>query len=212
MALQIAGQVQKGVLPNLSSGSSSQPIAQGQFGEALVSEVSARYANLVLSGQVFGVTYTAGATAAASATATGLFSLFNPPNSGKNLILLDAVVTLGTFALVTTAAEVAGLVIVPNQTPTAQTPGNTPVNMLGGSGNLSVAKPLTAGTLVGAPVVASRVIASFFVGTAVGVTVASYKDEIAGAVIISPGSLVDIVSIASTPTIIPSLTWAEIPV
>jgi hypothetical protein len=208
MALQTSGQVVKGSLPGYSSGS-APVFSQDQFGGILVSELNARYANLGLTGAIFGAQYAAAATAAASATAVGAFGLFNPAGSGKNLVLLDAVVSITTVAAATTVLQ-AGFQAIPNQTPTTQTATTVITNAFVGSSVTSVAKALTAGTVVGAPTATFRTVGSFYLDLAAGDIVTSIKDQIDGEIIIAPNSTLSLVSIANTPTVSLSLTWAEV--
>jgi len=217
MALPISGIVLHGqnTSPNVATGTSNQPISQDQAGSVIASEFFPRYAQLVLQGDVFATNFAAAALAAPSATATGAFFLFNPANSGKNLILLDSQVALTTWTLVTTTSVAIGIIPVANQTPTTTGAGAAISNTLVGSGNASVAKTYASGTLVGAPVLAMRVIADFLLATAVGASVLAIKDEIAGAIIIPPGSGIEIQGVSGTEadvTAIVGLTWAELPV
>src|SRR5277367_3145070 len=133
MAIQTSGTVAKGALPGYGAGA-SPVISQDQFGANLVTELNARYANLVLSGSVFGVSYTAAALIVPSATATGAFALFNPANSGKNLVILAGLSGLTAQTTPGTTGFAIGYQFVPNQTPTTVTPGNTPQNALIGNG------------------------------------------------------------------------------
>lgn len=212
MAIPVSGQVQKGVLPSLSSGTSSQPLTQGQYGEVLVSELNARYTNLVLAGQVFGITYASGTVAAPSATSTGPFALFNPAGSGKNLVLLETTIPVTTFTAGTTGAGF-GFQFVANQTPSAITAGNTQLNALIGSSNASVAKTYTAGTLVGAPTTIGYLVSGAYLDLAAGNNQIAQSSDIGGAIVIAPNSGICIVMTGTLVcTLVPSVLWAEVPV
>ena len=218
MALPIAGTVLHGqnTAPNAATGTSNQPIAQDQAGSVFLSEFFPRYSQATLQGDVFEMNFPAAAFAAPSSTALGAFNLFNPANSGKNLILLDAQVALTAFTPVTSVATAIGVIFIPNQTPTSTTStGVTIYNALVGSGNASVAKGYVTGTVVGASVLAQRVLADFWINTAVGASPLIAKDEIAGAIIIPPGSGIEIQGVSGTEadvTGIVGLTWVELPV
>lgn len=188
-------------------------LRSGKTGEGMVSELQARYYENVYRGNTFGVIYPAAALAAASATVLGAFALFNPANSGKNLVLLDLETELVSFTASTTPLQVAMLAI-PNQTPTSVGAGNTPINNLIGSGNTSIAKTYVSGTTVAAPTTSFRLMASFYADLAAGDVQGLYKDEVAGAVIIAPGSGIQLVAIATVPThtAAVSMTWAEVAV
>lgn len=179
-------------------------------GNAPVSEFLPRYGELVEAGIVYGVTYTAAAIATPSATATGSFALFNPATSGVQLVILKATVPVITFTAGTTGAAF-GFQLVPNQTPSATTPGNTPQNMLVGSANVAKATSFTAGTLVGAPTAAAYWIDSAYLDLAAG-DISMKQSEIEGDVTVNPNSGVCIVMSGTlTATVAPSLVWAEVP-
>jgi hypothetical protein len=177
---------------------------------SLASDFFPRYFNLVSAGIVFGVTYASAAVAAASATATGNFALFNPATSGVNLVLLGMTLPITTFTAGTTGAGF-GFQFVGGQTPTATTPGNTPQNALIGNAGTAKATPFTAGTLVGAPTVPGYYSTGAYLDLAAGDAVV-FKDDIAGSVVITPNSGVCVVSSGTlTANLAPSLIWAEIP-
>lgn len=211
MSLQVTGQAQGLVLATSQKSGAPSAISTGWHNESVTSELLPRYSYLVLSGNVYSVQYASGTIAAASATATGPFGLFNPANSGKNMILLAANIPVTTFTAGTTGAGF-GLQFVANQTPTTVTPGNTPLNNLVGSGNTSVAKTYTAGTLVGAPTVMSYGLAGAYLDLAAG-DVTTTDTDVSGAVAISPNSGVCLVMTGTlVATVVPTFTWAELPI
>lgn len=177
---------------------------------SLASDVFPRYYNLVDAGLVYGVTYTSAASTAASATTTGSFSLFNPAASGVQLVLLAITIPIITFTPGTTGAGF-GFQLVPNQQPTGTTPGNTPQNMFVGNAGVSKANTFTAGTLSAAPTVPAYYSIGSYLDLAAGDAV-TIKDDLAGSIVISPNSGIDIVSSGTlVANIAPSLLWAEIP-
>lgn len=191
------------------------PVASaGEFGEVLVTELMARYYQNNYRGNLFGVGYAAAALAAPSATASGAFTLYNPLNSGKNLVLLEITTALTTFTAVATTICAIGVYTFANQTPTALTPGNNPLCALIGSGNASVAKTYTAATIVGGNTFPIRQIANTGILTAVGFAGDLNKDEVAGALILTPGNGFGLAATATAAddTIQVAYTWAEIPV
>jgi hypothetical protein len=216
MALPITGQAQGLVLA--ASQKSGQPasVSTGWHNELLLTELLPRYSNLVQAGVVFEINFPAAAFAAPSATSTGAFFLFNQPNSGKNLHLIDTQVAVTTFTAIATASMAVAIIPVPNQTPTStSSTGVTIYNALVGASNPTVAKGYVSGTLVGAPVLGQRTIASFVILTAVGAGALWQKDVIDGAVVVAPGSGIEIQSVSGTEadiTGIVGLTWAELPV
>jgi hypothetical protein len=218
--VQLTGQVIKGPnnIPNLASGASSTPFAQDPFGAMLVSELNARYANLATAGLVFSAATTTGVALAALGTNSPIFTLWNPANSGKNLVLIDVQIGLTNVAFATTGVT-ATLGVGANVTAApATTTAIVGVNNYVGNGNKPNAFTYSQATLAAAPT-ASRHIATAAnsVLTTSGGSVmcpATLKDEIAGALIIAPGSLVAIGGEGTVAdwTIIAGMTWAEIPV
>ncbi len=181
---------------------------------APVSEFLPRYAEMVEAGIVFGVSFAATAATVASATATGPFALFNPANSGVQLVILS--VNPGFTAFTTPSATTGfgvGLQFVPNQQPTTTSAGNTPQNTLIGSANVSKASVFTAGTLVGAPTAAGYLLESYYLDLAAADLITN-QVEVAGDITVNPNSGIDIVvtSVTTVPTLTPSILWAEIPI
>lgn len=216
MALPVTGQAQGLVLGASQKAGSPAAISTGWHNEFLLTELLPRYSNLVQAGVVFSLNFPAAAFAAPSATATGAFFLFNPPGSGKNLHIIDCNIAITTWTLETTTTQAISIIPVPNQTPTGtSSTGVTIYNNLIGSGNKSVASGFVSGTLVGAPVLGLRTVGSFAMATAVGAESFWIKDEIAGAIIVPPGSGIEVQSVSATEadiTGIVGLTWAELPI
>jgi hypothetical protein len=212
MAIQISGQSAK-------TGAPAQAFPQDQQNALLATELNPRYYQNVYQGNVFSASWTGAALAAATASTVGSFGLVNNLGSGKNLVLLDA--SVGVTAAATSAATgtAFALATVPGtQAVTGQTPGNTPVCLLVGSTNLSVAKPVTVGTVVGTPVpfrnlgwVSNNSVTTqtfFMLG---GIM----KDEIAGTVVIAPGGFVNLIGVGGTPanfSVTLTMTWVELPI
>lgn len=194
---------------------SQVPIASaGEFGELLVNELMARYYQQNYRGNMFAAGYTAAALAAPSATAAGSFTLYNPIGSGKNLVILEITSALTTFTAVATTICAIGVYTFTNQTPTALTPGNTPQCTLVGSSNASIAKTYTAATIVGGNTVPIRQVNNIGILTAVGFADNLGKDEVAGALVITPGCGFGLAATATAAddTIQACYTWAEIPI
>jgi hypothetical protein len=186
------------------------PFTADFSGAQRVADGHARYMDAVIRGNVYTCTYVSATVPAASATAVGAFGFYNPPNSGKNAVLWALSVAITTFTAGTTGAGI-GFQFVPNQTPTTQTAGVTPSNTLVGSSNKASAAPLTAGTIVGAPTTLQYVSFGVYADLAAG-DVATFKDELAGSIIVAPGSGLSICMTGTlVATIIPTLVWEEIP-
>jgi hypothetical protein len=215
MAIQVSGNVVKGNLPGYAAGSS--PISSfDQYGGNLVSELNARYSNLALSGLVFSAATTTGVALAALGTNSPIFTLWNPTNSGKNLVLIDISWGLTTQVYAAAAATVTlGALANVTAAPSTTTP-IVGVNNFIGNGTKPVAFTYSQATLSAAPT-ASRHLGTVALDlntTVSAVASPAYlKDEVAGAIIIGPGSLVSIGG-EGTPadiTIVAAMTWAELP-
>jgi hypothetical protein len=213
MALQVTGQSQ-GILTASQKSGAPAAINTGWHNEWLKSDLLARYAYMNLNGSVFGVGYAAAALAAPSATQAGAFTLYNPSGSGKNLVLLEIPTALTTFTAIATTVCAIGVYTFSNQTPTTLTGGNAPLCALVGAGNLSVAKTYTAATIVGGNTFPIRQVSNMGVLTAVGVADVITKDEVAGALIVAPGSGFGLAATATAAddTIQVTYTWAELPI
>jgi len=188
-------------------------ISLGEYGEPLVTELQPRFYEQTYRGNVFTVQFAAAALAAASATSSGNFSLFNPPTSGKNVVLLDSTMALVTFSVGTAGLQAALQPYV--YTPTSQT-ALTPVNaFIGGTSKAAAqAIPLSAGTLVGASTTAIKLVAGWYLDLAAGDVGGSITYNFDGKIILAPGAGIAWVAIATVPTQTVSLdvTWMEIPV
>lgn len=151
-------------------------------------------------------------TQAGVATSTGLsttqtgFTLTNPLGSGKNLVVLDA-----TVACTTAPAGAATLVWAANVNPAAAavtqtTPLTVRSAKLGvagsGVGLAASAVTLPAAPVVvraiGGPVAASQINPPFF------------KDDVAGALVLTPGSAVSINSLTTAISAVIAVTWKEV--
>jgi hypothetical protein len=198
-----------------NQGQASKQIGQnvtlgfGEFSEALVSELQARYYENVYRGNVFTASNTAAlALSLNSATATGLI-LSNPAGSGKNLVLLEALISVANLP-----AGQSTLILTANINPiAAATVHTTPLviaNALLGSANASVAKADSAATLPVAP----TIIRSYSFTAATVAASTSFppfiKDDIGGAIIVAPGCTVSIQCLVTAATTINTLTWAEV--
>jgi len=212
MALPVTGQAQGVILTQSQKAGSPAAFSSGWHNELLLSELLPQYSYLVLQGLVFTTTFASGTVAAISPTSTGPFALFNPANSGKNLVMLGAAIPITTFTANSTGVGI-GWQFVPNQTPTSTSAGNTPQNALIGSGNASVAKTYASGTLVGAPTVIGFQVKGAYLNLAAGDAVMFFQERpLGGEVIIGQNSgiclvMTGVLSFTSVPTYV----WAELP-
>lgn len=162
-------------------------------------------------GNLFRACNQAGATVTLinTSTATG-FILSNPYGSGKKLVLRD----IGfQYTTVPAAAAIIFLAqsIAPHQTQVVHT---TPLVVYGcdgnGVANESVAKADAAATTPNLPVYSRAIGYSPTTPAAVGGL--TYRDYVNGAVILLPGTYLQISYITTAPVGIADATWAEVPV
>lgn len=192
-------------------------IPGGLFGEILESRLNPDYHYMVKNGLVYVASVAAANPTAFTGGAAGtpLFGLFNPANSGKDIVIFDVTVgirTTGTAAVTLDFSHFAGVQgsIAPTGTATA----SRQLYSLAASGAAAVAFINTANT---GAVASSLIRASVSVGlTAVtAVTnVGVYRDEVKGAIIIAPGNYYAF-GASATPTaasLDASIAWAELPV
>jgi hypothetical protein len=217
MSLQVTGQAQGVVLVASQKSGAPAAVSTGWHNELIKSDLLPRYGYLALSGVVFSAATVTGVALAALGTNSPIFTLWNPINSGKNLLLID--VSWGITAVTFAAADVTvtlGVGANVTAAPTTTTP-IVGVNNLVGNGNKPQAFTYSQATLAAAPT-ASRHLGTVTLDTATtvaGIANPAYiKDEIAGALIIGPGSLAAIGG-EGTPadiTIVVAMTWAELPI
>jgi hypothetical protein len=206
MPIELVGQV--GLqMPKLANGVNA-PLSQGSFGEAYVSELMGRYYALAYNGLLFMASLSAAqALSVASATFTGL-AVSNPAGSGKNLIILDAVVALAAAVTAVSTPRLGYAAAV------ALTTGNAvgPSAGIAGSGAASVAKVGASATLGAAPTTMRALMGVDWVTGGTPVAAIYAKDDIGGAIIIPPGQMATIDALVGACSVIPSLTWAELPI
>jgi len=162
---------------------------------------------LARQGLVWSASTQAGVTLSAlSTTATGLI-LCNPYGSGKNIAVIQVE---WAFTTAPAGASIVGIAMSPAPSSTAVT-HTTPINQIQnaltfGSATDSIAKVDTAATTVGTPV---------FVRTLGGPTAASQitppyiRDEIQGAIILVPGTSIQLAYVTTAAVGMASITWTE---
>lgn len=192
----------------LADGATPPAVRLDRGGAMMVTELNGRYAELVSRGLVFlAANQAATALSLLSATATGLI-LTNPAGSGKQLVILDVCVSLATSpAGIATLAHAANVntaaAAVTHTTPlsvrNAQL-GNTAVGvgLADGAATLPAA-PVVVRGLGGGPVAASSITPPFI------------RDEVAGQLILLPGTAWSLTSATTAISVIASIHWAELP-
>jgi hypothetical protein len=211
---QVTGQI--GQTGPVASGAPGIPVRQSNYGDLIISELNGRYYEQSVRGNVFVACQTAGTTAIALTTGGATFTLSNPNNSGKNLVLLDLVLTIEAQTANTQQVSfyLAGAVMGATQTYTTKlTPYS---NLIVGTAASPTGVPAVSTTFSGTAVPIRYICSISQAATATTgvVTICSVKDDIGGAVIVPPGSYVGIYGLTGTTiadaTIAASLTWAEL--
>lgn len=199
-------------------------IREGKTGEQNVAQAHGKYYEAVLRGNVYSAVNTTARSPGTALGTTPPITLYNPPGSGKRLSILRvgfaqaATGTLGTGGLFHTVYTLKGP--VGSQAGTAPVVGSggviTPINMLVGTANNSVASAFELGTL-GANPVAFGLFANL--SEAAGGTIADNSDrvfeDVDGAIVLAPGAgwaLEAIMAAGSTPLGWYSVVWEECPI
>ncbi len=208
-------QAQAGAIPTQSNKSGQNNIAQGWLNEVLVSELIPQYAEANQAGFMFSAFVNAVTLAAThaspltAATGTPILSIYNPANSGKNIILVKtkSTTTSGTpggpllWNLVPNPANITATFTVPQS------------NIVGG-GAASVAHLFNNIAVAGSTVGTAYRVLGGAAAIAVGAGIYSFEEEHKGDLIIAPGSMIALCcTAAGTTHIISAFTeWLELPI
>lgn len=193
---------------NLSAGTSADERLD-RTAALVTTDGHGRYNEAVMSGRVYVASTQAGvATSTALSTTQTGFTLTNPSGSGVNLSLLEI-----TIACTTAPAAAATIVLAANvNTVAAAVTQGTPLTVrnamlgFGGTGNGLAA---SATTLPAAPVVIRGIGGPVATGS---ISPAYYKDDVGGAVVLTPGTAVSINSLTTAISAVISMTWEELPI
>ena len=182
--------------------------AFGEYSEQLASELMPRYYENTYRGQKFSACNTAAVTVGVLAATNVSYALYNPPNSGKNLVIVNAGFGVGSTVFATGvmfAAYNAQLT-----TPTNTTALVVRGNLLNGSVAASVAQAFSTATLSSTPVAVSPVF-SFAASTTVGAPSQALNFDVAGQLVLAPGGVISIQgSVAALAVGFAGLTWDEV--
>lgn len=178
------------------------------------SDAHGRYFDAVRRGNVFFVTSsgTQALSLNTATTATGIL-LWNPPSSGVNLVLLEAMVMAASLPAGAYATLLTGGAQAAAPTGTATTTvANGILNALITSGAASKAVVYSGGTM-------SNAVIQRILGLGAGATMASStsypppaKDDIGGAIVLPPGTITSLQAITTAVTVLGQLTWEECPI
>ncbi len=190
-----------------------QPPRLGRAGELVSQDAHGRFYEAVYRGNVWGGSNPVAGVAPGTALATAgvPLGLYNPPGSGKNLVVLRSSAgyvsgTLGAGSIVYGAAAQSV-----NPTGGAQV---TPKSNLLGNAATGAGILWSGGTWTNAPAILRP---AYTLGAFLATT-ASFNppliDEVAGEYIVTPGNyfaLMGIAAAGTTPLMLFGLTWEEVP-
>ena len=216
--------------PVVASDGTVQPARAAKTGEILTSDVHGRFYEAAIRGQIYSAGMTALTSISAATftvattgnTATPIIGVYNPPGSGKNLVILQARLQAAITALTATGA--GAFIWMVGAASGASTTGVLPRsrNTLSSAG--SVAKDVSGVALTGITVTLAAFDASGLSGgptinastlqTAAGLspTLAASTDNIDGALIIPPGFVLSL-QCSTTPvavSAVSNLLWEEV--
>ena len=196
------------------------PVRLGKTFSQAIMDAHARYYDAVRRGNVFMAVNTAlGALTVNATSATGLI-LWNPPQSGKSLVLMRLMVAMGSLPAAASTLILTGgpLAVLPA---TAWTP-------LAGTGNYNGVLPAHMGQqLANKSIAYAASVANSIVSTTIqryipcgpAATLGAstvfppfISDEIAGEIILGPGQVISLQALTTAITVGASLTWEEVPV
>jgi len=191
----------------------NEAVRRSPSGGLYSADISARYQEAVLRGNVYGVANQVGVTSQAGLSATTpVLSLYNPKASGVDAVLWYA---SGQMAVANVAAAAVWLAVNTDTTAAATTGTATTThrNMLLGASAANKCSPLLAATLPAAPVA----LCTLGIGLTGAITVATQAPTMDrwfdGGVIVKPGAAISIqTSTASGAAgLWCELIWEEIP-
>jgi hypothetical protein len=190
-------------------------IAQGYQGELLKSDLMARYYQLAKRGFLFHMATSsvtivaANASPLAAGTGQPIAGLWNPPNSGVDLVICKQ------FFETISGTPGGGLLWNFANAPAITATANGVINSAYlGSGGRSAARGFVNTALTGAPLQTLLRHAEAISAVAAGASTMEGMEDLAGDIIIPPGVFAGVASFATGTSHIvqASLSWAEIPV
>ena len=161
------------------------PAFAGPSGEQLVSELHGRYYNANYRNHLFMATASAVTLPVVASGVASVFTLFNPANSGKNLIILRA----GVGSVVaTTVVDLAGLYYLSNPTNASVTAGTIKGGIVG-AGAPSVANFYTACTHTSQTPILAANVGGF--GAVTDTAANFFTRDFDGSIIVPPNTSLD---------------------
>lgn len=197
-----------GGLQYVADGVSGVDAAAGRNNQLAVDEVQGRFYFLASRGKLFtAANQTAVALSTKSTTYTG-FGLNNPLGSNIMLSLLDVCVALATAPAGISNLHLEANTAVQGVVPTTVTALSTVCTQLGNS-SVGVGVAVSAATLATAPTVIRAIGGG--PNAAGSVTTPFIRDEIAGQIVLLPGTFVGLGYVTTAISAISSMVWAENP-
>lgn len=176
-----------------------------------VQDAHGRYLESAYRGNLFMASNSANqALSVGNSTATGII-LSNPAGSGKNLAIIEVI-----GALDVAATAMGAVALYANVNPiAAATTHTTPLTirscLLGVTGN-SVAFADSAATLPATPIIVRPLLSVYWITANAAVVNLSFKDDVGGALILTPGTTASVQAVTTAVTGVFSMTWEELPV
>lgn len=184
----------------------------GAGGSVVGQDVWGKYFEAVRRGYVFAASCAATGWGGAFTTTPPL-SLWNPPNSGRNLSILRCAIAPSTVQS-TIDAIAYGFLSSVLTTPTGGTALTEAPTLIGSNGQ-PVGQAFGAGTLATAPtILCGAFVLTSATPTSGSAGAALTADLIDGAIVVAPGGLLAVQGVTTgvTGTGIISLIWAEVPI
>ena len=200
--------------PVIAADQTQNEIRQSKDSSTVTIDGHARYQEAVYRGGAWSAANQAGQALTALATAMTGYILFNPSNSGKNLVVwnVDVGVTAAagtaTVATICLAGAAGGNLAAPTGTTSL-----TPVNMVLNNNVHPTANVYSTATWAGVTPTIIKPLVNVQIGTAAANLYATpCSTELAGALIVPPGAYIAITQSPSTTllTCLISMTWEEI--
>jgi hypothetical protein len=192
--------------PSIAADGDYTTLRGGRSGEGIFSACHAGYYEAVYRGNCYSAGNAAAITFGTALTATGVtYHLYNPFNSGKNLVVLKCainIITASTSGSIVYCANVIGSAAAPT-TPTKL----TVVNNLLGSANVGVGQALSVAGLPAVPTQLRPVAGA--TATLANVT-SQFIDWIDGEFIVGPGCVLSIQGITIVGTGLCGMSWEEV--
>jgi hypothetical protein len=183
-------------------------------GAQVIQDAHGHFYESVRIGNVYAALNTAARALTVSLTTTASLGIYNPVNSGKNLVILATAFRYGSGTLAAgymlhaiypgTAASVTGTVL-------------TPVNMLTGqaSGSVARAYELMTGAATPNQIRFSKSVGAMTTDQSTTAWTDVNRELIDGAIVVAPGNAYGIISVTgagTSPTIWAEYMWEEVPV